>query len=295
MIDVKDRVPTKPGRMKLTREDGSVEYVIMERADEPVEGGTPINKALFDEVVRKKKLIAEFNIAGIYNWEIPNEIKNIGVIDVFIMGAGGSGGACNINTSVNGGALATGGTSGYIRSLKDYDITGKNTIQIVIGAGGESISTTSKKEGQTGGSSSFDGNVAYGGAGGSGKTASTSSPSLTGATMGGSSSGTAEFDYDNYTSIIEDSEYGNPNQPNIAYNPNSLNELYGSAGSSVGIYSRGDGVPIEGKTYETASGSGGKTNGASATGYGNGGAGGVSIGGTATSGNGSDGIVLIYA
>lgn len=45
-----DRQPTKPGRVKLTNEaTGEVAYFIMERADEPTEVGTPINRAtLFD-------------------------------------------------------------------------------------------------------------------------------------------------------------------------------------------------------------------------------------------------------
>lgn len=50
MIDVKDRVPTYPGRMRLTREDGTFEYVILERADAPSEIGTPLNKVLFDSI-----------------------------------------------------------------------------------------------------------------------------------------------------------------------------------------------------------------------------------------------------
>jgi hypothetical protein len=50
MIDVKDRVSTYPGRMKLIRADGSVEYVTLERADAPTQEGTPINKALFDSI-----------------------------------------------------------------------------------------------------------------------------------------------------------------------------------------------------------------------------------------------------
>lgn len=42
-----DRVPTYPGRVKMTKEDGSVEYVTMERADEPTQVGTPLNKNTF--------------------------------------------------------------------------------------------------------------------------------------------------------------------------------------------------------------------------------------------------------
>lgn len=50
MIEVKDRVPTYPGRVKLTRSNGTSEYVTMERADSPTQEGTPVNKALFDSI-----------------------------------------------------------------------------------------------------------------------------------------------------------------------------------------------------------------------------------------------------
>jgi hypothetical protein len=43
--NMKDRTPTKPNRVKLTRDNGTSEYVKWERADEPVAEGTPINKA----------------------------------------------------------------------------------------------------------------------------------------------------------------------------------------------------------------------------------------------------------
>ena len=50
MINVVDRVPTQAGRWKITHADSSVEYVTMERADEPSVEGTPINKVLFDSI-----------------------------------------------------------------------------------------------------------------------------------------------------------------------------------------------------------------------------------------------------
>lgn len=50
MIDVVDRVPTYPNRIKITHEDGTSEFVTWERADEPTVEGTPINKALFDSI-----------------------------------------------------------------------------------------------------------------------------------------------------------------------------------------------------------------------------------------------------
>lgn len=50
MINVVDRVPTYPNRIKLTKANGTSEYVTWERADEPTVAGTPINKALFDSI-----------------------------------------------------------------------------------------------------------------------------------------------------------------------------------------------------------------------------------------------------
>ena len=50
MIEVVDRVPTYPNRIRITREDGSTEFVTWERADQPTVEGTPINKALFDSI-----------------------------------------------------------------------------------------------------------------------------------------------------------------------------------------------------------------------------------------------------
>ena len=42
---MENRVPTKPGRIKLTDDSGNVKYYYMERADEPTVEGTPLNKA----------------------------------------------------------------------------------------------------------------------------------------------------------------------------------------------------------------------------------------------------------
>lgn len=42
---MKDRVSTQPGRVKITHDDGTIEYVTLERADEPTQTGTPLNKA----------------------------------------------------------------------------------------------------------------------------------------------------------------------------------------------------------------------------------------------------------
>lgn len=41
---MKDRQPTRPGRVKITPENGAAYYAVMEMADEPTEVGTPPTK-----------------------------------------------------------------------------------------------------------------------------------------------------------------------------------------------------------------------------------------------------------
>lgn len=41
---MEDRQSAKPGRVKLTMEDGTIKYATIERADEPTVEGTPLNK-----------------------------------------------------------------------------------------------------------------------------------------------------------------------------------------------------------------------------------------------------------
>ena len=62
MINVVDRVSTYPGRVKLTKANGTTEYVTWERADEPTVEGTPINKALFDSIAADIGLAAEVTL-----------------------------------------------------------------------------------------------------------------------------------------------------------------------------------------------------------------------------------------
>lgn len=59
---VQDRVPTEPGRMLVTPEDGSpAYYAYLTRADEPIKEGTPINKALFDDLQGFVDSVTTFN------------------------------------------------------------------------------------------------------------------------------------------------------------------------------------------------------------------------------------------
>lgn len=50
-LEFVDRVPLKPGRVKITPENGTAYYATMDRADEPVEVGTPLNAGRFNEMV----------------------------------------------------------------------------------------------------------------------------------------------------------------------------------------------------------------------------------------------------
>ena len=51
MIEVKDRVPMYPGRVKLIPVSGQANTYDLVRADEPIEAGTPINRALFQSLL----------------------------------------------------------------------------------------------------------------------------------------------------------------------------------------------------------------------------------------------------
>ena len=46
-----DRVPEKPGRVKITPEEGTAFYALLERADEPIQVGTPLNAGTFNEML----------------------------------------------------------------------------------------------------------------------------------------------------------------------------------------------------------------------------------------------------
>lgn len=47
-INFIDRIPTYANRMKITPESGSAYYATVERADSPIENGTPLNAETFN-------------------------------------------------------------------------------------------------------------------------------------------------------------------------------------------------------------------------------------------------------
>lgn len=69
-LEIKDRVPTKIGRVKLTDEvTGASKYYTLERADEPVEEGTPLNKATLDAMRTAENVWVSDEVAELYQLE----------------------------------------------------------------------------------------------------------------------------------------------------------------------------------------------------------------------------------
>lgn len=93
---MKDRIPTKPGRMKLTDEvTGVVSYVIAEMADEPVETGTDLNMAnlLTDATAA---LLAKFgNTPDTVNEALASLSNAVGVESFSYVGTGTYGSEAN--------------------------------------------------------------------------------------------------------------------------------------------------------------------------------------------------------
>lgn len=52
--NIVDRVPTYPGRIKLTPVSGQADVFTMERADEPTVEGTPLDKATLDSIIQSR-------------------------------------------------------------------------------------------------------------------------------------------------------------------------------------------------------------------------------------------------
>ena len=61
-MNFKDRVSTYPNRYVVTAKDGSESYIVLERADEPIEPGTPLNAETFNEMFEDVKQYASDTI-----------------------------------------------------------------------------------------------------------------------------------------------------------------------------------------------------------------------------------------
>ena len=89
MIEVLDRVPTYPGRVKLIPVAGQPNVYDMVRADEPIEVGTPINKALFMSI-RNDLTALQNSVSNIINdHAYKTTIGNILIGTEFVLSEGG--------------------------------------------------------------------------------------------------------------------------------------------------------------------------------------------------------------
>ena len=64
-LEFKDRVPRYPGRIKLMPVEGQPDMFTMERTDEPIVTGTPINKAAFDSIIQSRLTGRFYDVAAV--------------------------------------------------------------------------------------------------------------------------------------------------------------------------------------------------------------------------------------
>lgn len=199
---MKDRVSTYPGRVRMTPVSGQTNVYDLERADQPTETGTPLNKAnlLSDAVAefldlentavpndafrklgerQKIELVFE-SIDESGNWTVPSNLYG-GKIFAVAVGGGGGGGHTK-SSGFPGGA----GGSGHL-IFGTLSVTPGQSIPVVIGAGG-AVASTYTRNGNSGGATSFMGYTAQGGGGG-GSYNSSSSPITNGGDGGAGGGG----------------------------------------------------------------------------------------------------------
>lgn len=165
---MQNREPTYPGRVTLTPVSGLANTYDMDRADQPLQPGTPLNKEtllkdstaalyglgtgavpddvyvkIFKDSLRKKRLIV-FDEST--TWTAPNNIAD-NKIKIIASGGGGAGGYGD-SKYVSGG----GGGSGFI-AVQEVDIIPGTQYTIAIGAAGEK--SMADRDGGRGGTTTF--------------------------------------------------------------------------------------------------------------------------------------------
>lgn len=78
-VNFKDRVPKHPGRIKLTPVQGQENTFDMVRADEPVETGTPLDKATFESIIQSR-LTGRYYLPTVTQREVSNVTTNVNPI-----------------------------------------------------------------------------------------------------------------------------------------------------------------------------------------------------------------------
>lgn len=123
---------------------------------------TPLGAATATrELIANQKwtLLATYQTAGAFTFTVPAGYTKLGA---YMIGGGGSGAA----TYPSGGAVASGGASGYGKNLI-LNVTPGQQIAGVVGAGGVSVTINGYgSNGNAGGTTSFGGSTVSGGSGG---------------------------------------------------------------------------------------------------------------------------------
>jgi hypothetical protein len=246
-------------------------------------------------------LIQSYTTAGVYSFVAPDFYGDDQpyYIGVYMMGGGGSGGVYSSSD-----AAASGGAAGYGKNIILQVTPGQN-IPVVIGAGGGGVSVTGDHaDGNSGGSTSFNGIAVNGGEGGTSWSSSAKGAS------GGQGSDAAAFGTIYSGTKKNSSKYGCV--PTVSYTSstatpggmsqssqdgqNAFDPLMVTLAAGGGAYTNdtqyGATLPDGTKGGDSAAGSDAVAE--SATGNGNGGGAAVASSGNVTSGAGAPGAIYIY-
>lgn len=126
---MQDRIPTYPGRTKITHADGTVEYVTIERADEAVQDGTLINTLtlLAPETASKYALPASTATPNMAFAILADALLSSGEVTVIVKDADGQPiqGVTLDNTIAVGGGVPVTGPDGKTKIVlvNDTDVT----------------------------------------------------------------------------------------------------------------------------------------------------------------------------
>lgn len=314
---MKDRIPTNPGRIRLSPVPNQQNTFDLQLADGATEPGTPLTKAtlLSDDaaaaVWRAQDVpddptpslaleqlaallwrpVESYKTAGTHTFTVPDIFNGSDyLLGVLLMGGGGSGAASTGTYSVNAGA------SGVLeqRVLRvGTDVNIGDTVTVTVGAGGAAVTasgTDDGKSGTAGGNSSF-GTLLTAAGGGGGNISYNSTPSLpVGGQSPGAADGAAPF------GGVYAISAGNSNNGLYPLSPCTINRF---DNTDMHVYCGAGGMVTQ-STIERAGGHAGagayqSTPAGSATAPGDGGGSCYNTGGTAKSGAGAPGLCLIYA
>lgn len=309
---MKDRIPTNPGRIKLTPVPNQQNTFDLQLVDGATEPGTPLNKATLlsdaaaatvwrsqdvpDDPTPSLALeqlaallwrpVAAYRTAGTHTFTVPDIFNGADYsLGVLLMGGGGGGAAST------GGYNVTGGASGVLEQRVfrvGTDVNIGASVTVTVGAGGAAVTVSGSDSGSSGGDG---GNSSFGAlltaAGGEGGDAEyNGQPTLP---EGGQSPGDGNI-------APFGGVYANGYVGKYPFSPVCINRF---DATDMHIYCGAGGNSVQ-TTAERAgghagAGANGSTPAGSATAPGDGGGACYNYGGTAKSGAGAPGLCLIYA